>query len=608
MKFLEYKYSPWSLKWFLQRTIIVFKERRLPQIGIFAGRKHTNFTEARPAKSRNYLNKFRPLSMVEVKIPEAQKQENLINTYFDRIYLLNLRHRSDKRLKSIYQLKKMGINAWIVDAIDGFQEPYRSEYEQYKALPLGGEDAHPLELKYNRKMITSPGGWGVLKSKKLIFLDALKNNYNRILVLQDDLFFIEDFHKKFEEFIKIIDEDWKVVGLGATQHVWNVPSCLFYTDNKITEYDPSQKFYFPLNTDGAFALGYDRTVFQELIDEIDKMNCSFDSGAVRAIYRNYRKKCFVSQPNLIIADVSTSDIRSGRNQADFSAKMKWDLPRYDCSKHEEELVSVIMPAYNAAETIEKSIRSVLMQTHRNLELIVADDGSTDGTADVVEKIAAEDARVRLLRNAENRGCYFVRNDALRASKGNYIAIQDADDLSLKDRLEKQMIPIVSGNALIVVGKIIRSNQNIEFFDPSDDNTLIKFINNPVQNDQDGDQEAFKKRPGLNTTMFHRSIFSEYGLFWENRFGSDAEIIERVIFKKTGVVQTDEEQTIHGHFSRYPALPEIYSVIDDVLLISPEMNRENLSNLYHVKGMERKEFRKKYREVLLGNADYQYPAF
>jgi glycosyltransferase involved in cell wall biosynthesis len=338
------------------------------------------------------------------------------------------------------------------------------------------------------------------------------------------------------------------------------------------------------------------------------MNCSFDSGAVRTIYRNNQKKCFVSQPNLIIADVSTSDIRSGRNQAEFSTKMKWDLTLYDCAKHQEELVSVIMPAYNAEKTIEKSIRSVLMQTHRNLELIVADDGSTDGTADIVEKIAAEDNRVKLLRNAENRGCYFVRNDALRVSKGNYIAIQDADDISLKDRLEKQLIPIVSGNALIIVGQIIRSNKSIEFFDPANESTLLEIISSQSPPPWEDDLEASRQRPGLNTTMFHRSIFSEYGLFWENRFGSDAEIIERIIYKKTGIVQPDEEQTIHDYFTKFPAIPEIYAVIDDVLLISPEMNRDNLSNQYQIQGLERKEFRKKYRDVLLGKADYQYPVF
>ena len=96
-----------------------------------------------------------------------------------------------------------------------------------------------------------------------------------------------------------------------------------------------QKFYFPLLTDGAFALGYDHSIFQFIIDEIDKMNCSFDSGAVRMVYKTYKNRCFVCQPNLIIADVSTSDIRGGRNQEEFASKMKWDLRLYDRNKYDE---------------------------------------------------------------------------------------------------------------------------------------------------------------------------------------------------------------------------------------------------------------------------------
>ena len=161
-----------------------------------------------------------------------------------------------------------------------------------------------------------------------------------------------------------------------------------YKDPGIKDYDPDQKFYFPMKTDGAFALGYDRSVFQFIIDRIDKMNCSFDSGPVRNVYEEYPHKCFVCQPNLIIADVSTSDIRGGRNQEDFSLKMKWDLRLYDREVH-DELVSVIMPAYNAEATIAESIRSVLKQSHKNLELIIVDDGSIDNTEAIVRQLASD---------------------------------------------------------------------------------------------------------------------------------------------------------------------------------------------------------------------------
>lgn len=97
------------------------------------------------------------------------------------------------------------------------------------------------------------------------------------------------------------------------------------------------------------------------------------------------------------------------------------------------LVSVIMPAYNAELYIGESIRSVLAQTYPHLELIIADDGSTDNTVSVVEQF--DDPRIRLLKLEH---CGFdgkVRNAALRVSKGDYIAFLDADDLYMPDTLE-----------------------------------------------------------------------------------------------------------------------------------------------------------------------------
>ncbi|RKQ88830.1 glycosyltransferase family 2 protein [Brockia lithotrophica] len=100
-------------------------------------------------------------------------------------------------------------------------------------------------------------------------------------------------------------------------------------------------------------------------------------------------------------------------------------------------VSVIVPAWNAERTIEQAIRSALGQTLKDLEVIVIDDGSKDGTADVVRRIAAEDERVRLLQNEVNRGPSAARNLGLREARGDWIAILDADDFFIReDRLER----------------------------------------------------------------------------------------------------------------------------------------------------------------------------
>ena len=94
---------------------------------------------------------------------------------------------------------------------------------------------------------------------------------------------------------------------------------------------------------------------------------------------------------------------------------------------EDELVSVIVPAYNAAATIDETLKSALAQTHQNLEILVVDDGSTDATAEIVAAFAKRDQRIALLHQL-NAGVAAARNLAIEHARGSYIAPLDADDL------------------------------------------------------------------------------------------------------------------------------------------------------------------------------------
>jgi len=97
-------------------------------------------------------------------------------------------------------------------------------------------------------------------------------------------------------------------------------------------------------------------------------------------------------------------------------------------------VSVIMPTYDRADTIRRSIASVQAQTDPDWELVLVDDGSRDDTADVVAAIAQRDARIRYIRQ-DNQGVAGARNRALRASRGAHIAFLDSDDEWLPHHLE-----------------------------------------------------------------------------------------------------------------------------------------------------------------------------
>jgi glycosyltransferase involved in cell wall biosynthesis len=99
-------------------------------------------------------------------------------------------------------------------------------------------------------------------------------------------------------------------------------------------------------------------------------------------------------------------------------------------------VSVIIPTYNRRQLIARSIKSVLNQTYRDFELIIVDDGSTDGTSEVVAGF--NDERIRYIRCDENRGEAAARNMGIKAARCDYIAYQDSDDEWLPEKLARQM--------------------------------------------------------------------------------------------------------------------------------------------------------------------------
>jgi hypothetical protein len=103
-----------------------------------------------------------------------------------------------------------------------------------------------------------------------------------------------------------------------------------------------------------------------------------------------------------------------------------------------ECVSVVMPVYNAEPTLAKAIESVLAQTHREIELLVVDDGSSDGSWAIVEDYARRDPRVRPIGPRKNGGVASARNAALEAATGSYVAFLDSDDGWHPEKLETQL--------------------------------------------------------------------------------------------------------------------------------------------------------------------------
>jgi glycosyltransferase involved in cell wall biosynthesis len=109
------------------------------------------------------------------------------------------------------------------------------------------------------------------------------------------------------------------------------------------------------------------------------------------------------------------------------------------------LVSVIVPSYNSARTLERTLESVFTQSYRNIEVVLVDDGSTDGSVILAREIADRDNRLKLVAQ-ENKGPGPARNHGLKQSKGKYIAFLDADDYWDRECLLKLVDAAEEGGA------------------------------------------------------------------------------------------------------------------------------------------------------------------
>jgi len=99
-------------------------------------------------------------------------------------------------------------------------------------------------------------------------------------------------------------------------------------------------------------------------------------------------------------------------------------------------VSVLMAVYNGASFLKESIQSILSQSYKDLELLIIDDGSDDGSLEIINSFT--DKRIRVLQNQLNKGLIFTRNRGINEARGKYLAILDCDDIAFPERISKQV--------------------------------------------------------------------------------------------------------------------------------------------------------------------------
>ncbi len=200
-----------------------------------------------------------------------------------------------------------------------------------------------------------------------------------------------------------------------------------------------------------------------------------------------------------------------------------------------EVVSVIVPVYNVEAYVSKCLQSIVQQTYDNLEIIIIDDGSNDGSDQICEQFAKKDDRIQVIHQ-ENRGLSAARNLGLDRCNGEYILFVDSDDYLDSSMIEKLMLLISKYQVLIATCDFQRvySDQEIK--------THVQDTFEGVYDVQKSVGEILGERIVLYTVvwnkLFHRSCFENLR-FPEGRIYEDEFITYKLIHQAERVAITNE---------------------------------------------------------------------
>ena len=359
------------------------------------------------------------------------------NNIFQKVFVINLKVDKIKRELIKFKFKDANINFEFFDAVNGYEEPHLSEFKEYYKKPIRRKGAHKLEISKKMKVIKSPGAYGYLKTWEKILSLSIEKNYKNICVFDDDVLLDKNFNAKFNTFINEIKSKWAVINLGSTQHEWNNVKFLRKKNYYLT----------PENTDGSFAVCIKRNIFSELLKEVRKFNCSFDSGPLRYMYQKYNGFCYTIYPAIVIADVYKSSIREGRNLLTLSKNLKWNLENINYKIYLNILISVILPVHNNEDIIADCLDNLLNQTYKCIEIIIIDNNSDDNSINIIDSYVNNNYNVKVIKNNNNENLNNCKNIGLDNSNGDFVVFYNINIISNDNRFEIQLDNILKKGLL-----------------------------------------------------------------------------------------------------------------------------------------------------------------
>ena len=225
-----------------------------------------------------------------------------LEKFYDQIYIINLKHRTDRWNKMVENLKLLNIqNYQRFEAINGLEKSIKNFWHYNKI--------HNKNYKVN-----SPGALGYLLSYYHILIEAQEKKYQQILVLDDDIILHKDYQKFLSTYVH--PKKFKLIYYGVCHqlHNQNLDNLNTIVSNKL---EPSlinirlfKNLFGSGNIDGSFMMGISNSVFYDLILATRNSLLPFDSGPLRTLYNKFPFECFIFYPNLVIQDMTDSDIQN----------------------------------------------------------------------------------------------------------------------------------------------------------------------------------------------------------------------------------------------------------------------------------------------------------
>ena len=240
-------------------------------------------------------------------------------------------------------------------------------------------------------------------------------------------------------------------------------------------------------------------------------------------------------------------------------------------------VSVIIPCYNAERFVEKAVRSIMEQTYHNLEIICCDDCSSDSTLAILKKLSAEDERIQIIKHSENKQLIYTLNELVEIAGGEYIARMDADDISLPERIEKQL-------------DFMQKNPEIDFCGCNawHINENDKVIGKSILPESYDDIKFFLP---FYSTFYHPTVFAKAAVLKENPYdkefihAEDYELWCRLIFEK-GL----HASNMHERLLKYRINPQ------GISLQNLQVQKQTSANIVDLYNLYEKEFSSVHRNI------------